>query len=61
MPMFREPCPLHQGEEQSDTELFLRAIPFYIMLLIEVVGKRREMWIEGRGGGIDQSSITGFR
>ncbi|KYN29949.1 hypothetical protein ALC57_00595 [Trachymyrmex cornetzi] len=31
MPTFREPCsPLHQGEEQSDTELFLRAVPLYI-------------------------------
>jgi len=29
MPTFRKPCsPLHQDEEQSDTELFLRIVPF---------------------------------
>ncbi|KYN41494.1 hypothetical protein ALC56_04099 [Trachymyrmex septentrionalis] len=33
MSTFREPCnPLYQDEEQPDTELFLRAVPFYIML-----------------------------
>ena len=39
MSTFREPCsPLHQGEEQRDTELFLRAVPF--ILLVGVMGGR---------------------
>ncbi|KYN11082.1 hypothetical protein ALC57_16783 [Trachymyrmex cornetzi] len=39
MPTFHEPCsPLHQGEEQPDTELFLQAVPFFITLLVGVVG-----------------------
>ncbi|KYN26863.1 hypothetical protein ALC57_03765 [Trachymyrmex cornetzi] len=34
MQTFREPCsPLHQGEEQRDTGLFLQAVPLYITLL----------------------------
>ncbi|KYN10381.1 hypothetical protein ALC57_17569, partial [Trachymyrmex cornetzi] len=38
MPTFRELCsPLHQGEEQPDTELFLQAVPFYITLLVGVM------------------------
>ncbi|KYQ54039.1 hypothetical protein ALC60_07051, partial [Trachymyrmex zeteki] len=33
MPTFREPCsPLHQGDEQPDTRLFLQVVPFYITL-----------------------------
>ena len=46
MPTFREPCSsFHQGEEKP--ELFLRAVPFYT-LLVGVVGKKR---IVGEGGG----------
>ena len=42
MPTFREPCsPLHQVEEQPDTELFLQIVPFYITLFVGW-GKRRE-------------------
>jgi len=34
--MFREPCsPLHQGDEQPDTELFLRAVPFILRYLLK--------------------------
>ena len=37
VPTFRGPCsPLHQGEEQPDTELFLQVLPFYVTLLVEV-------------------------
>ncbi|KYN23185.1 hypothetical protein ALC57_04399 [Trachymyrmex cornetzi] len=58
MPMFREPCsPLHQGEGQRDTELFLRAVPFYITLLVGVVGmggEGEEVMGGERGGGIAQ-------
>ncbi|KYN18393.1 hypothetical protein ALC57_09268 [Trachymyrmex cornetzi] len=47
MPTFHEPCsPLHQGEGQSGTELFLRAVPFYIALLVVVVG------MVGEGEGV---------
>ncbi|KYN08826.1 hypothetical protein ALC57_19073, partial [Trachymyrmex cornetzi] len=46
MPTFREPCsPLHQGEGQPDTDLFLWAVPFYITLLVGVV------WMGGEGEG----------
>ncbi|KYN15931.1 hypothetical protein ALC57_11823 [Trachymyrmex cornetzi] len=46
MSTFREPCsPLHQGEGQPDTELFLQAVPFYITLLVGVMG----MGGEGEG------------
>ncbi|KYN15223.1 hypothetical protein ALC57_12556, partial [Trachymyrmex cornetzi] len=58
MPTFREPCNiLHQGKEQPDTELFFQAVPFYITLLVEVVGVSGEgEGIVGgeRGGGIAQ-------
>jgi len=41
--MFRELCsPFHQCEEQPDTELFLQAVPFYITLLVRVVGEEGE-------------------
>ena len=59
MPTFREPCSsLHQGEEQPDTELFLRVVLFlYITLFVGVMeGKKR---IVGEGGEIGQSSLTG--
>ncbi|KYN10040.1 hypothetical protein ALC57_17835, partial [Trachymyrmex cornetzi] len=47
MSTFREPCsPLHQSEGQPDTELFLQAVPFYITLLLGVVG------IGGEGEGV---------
>ena len=51
--MFREPCsPLHQGEEEPDTELFLRAVLLYITLLVGVVGgKKRIVGEKGEGGG----------
>jgi len=40
--MFRELCsPLHQGEEQPDTELFLQAVPFYTLLVGVVGGQKR--------------------
>ncbi|KYN30084.1 hypothetical protein ALC57_00461 [Trachymyrmex cornetzi] len=58
MPTFREPCsPLHQGDGQPDTELFLRAVPFYITLLVGVVGmggEGEEVVGGERGGGIAQ-------
>jgi len=51
MPMFREPCSsLHQGEEQPDTELFLRVIPLlYITLLVGMV-KRKTRIVDGKWG-----------
>jgi len=39
---------LHQSEEQPNTELFLRVVPFYITLLI---GWGKEDNCEWRGGG----------
>jgi len=55
MPTFCEPCiPLHQTEEQPDTELFLRVVPFYIMLLVGVMGGKKRIVRE-----IGLSSITG--
>jgi len=64
MPTFREPCsPPHQSEEQPDTKLFLRVVPFYITLLVGMMmkGGRRELWVRrGRKAGeISQFSITG--
>ncbi|KYN11045.1 hypothetical protein ALC57_16824 [Trachymyrmex cornetzi] len=63
MPTFREPCsPLHQGKGQPDTELFLQAVPFYITLLVGVVGmggEGEEVVGGERDGGIGRSSITG--
>ena len=59
MPMFREPCsPLHQGEEQLNTELFLRVVPFITLFVGVVKGKKR---IVRRGGEVEKnrSSITG--
>ncbi|KYN12230.1 hypothetical protein ALC57_15627 [Trachymyrmex cornetzi] len=54
MPTFRDPrSPLHQGEEQPDTELFLQAVPFYITLLVGVGGEGEEV-VGERGGGIVQ-------
>jgi len=57
---FRGSCnPFHQGEEHSDIELFFWVSrSFYITLLVEVVGRRRELWIE-EVEEIDRSSITG--
>ena len=47
VPTFRGPCsPLHQGEEQPDTELFLQVLPFYVTLLVEVGDF-------GGGGGLE--------
>jgi len=52
MPTFREPCsPLHQDEEQPDTELPPEIVPFYITLLVGV-GTGEE---ENCGGGEEQS------
>ena len=56
------PCRvLHQGEEQPDTELFLWAVPF--ILLVGVMGRKRKLWMGGEGKGweeeIDRSSISG--
>ena len=44
MPTFRDnPCgPLHQDEEQPNTELFLQAVPFYT-LLVGVVGRKKRI------------------
>jgi len=51
MPTFCEPCnPLHQGEEQLDTELFLRVVPFYITLLVGVMGTKKKIVSGGEGG-----------
>ena len=60
IPTFREPCnPLHQDEEQPDTELFLRVVSFlYYATCWSDKGEKRELW-GGGSGGIDQSSITG--
>jgi len=58
--MFREPCsPLHQGEEQPDTQLFF-CHSFYITLL-EVMGGKKETCggSGGEVGEIGRSSITG--
>jgi len=48
--MFREPCsPLHQGEE-SDTELFLRVVPFmYYATCWSSEGKEENCEWEERG------------
>ncbi|EGI61977.1 hypothetical protein G5I_09725 [Acromyrmex echinatior] len=44
VPTFRGPCsPLHQGEEQPDTELFLQVLPFYVTLLVERNIKRKDL------------------
>ena len=50
MPTFREPCsPLHQSEEQLDTELFLRVIPFlYITLFVGVLERKKKIVGGGR-------------
>jgi len=32
--------PLHQGEKQPDSELFLRAVPFILNCLLERLGER---------------------
>jgi len=51
MPMFRESCSsLHQGEEQPDTELFLRVISLlYITLLVGMV-ERKTRIVDGKWG-----------
>jgi len=57
MPTFRESCsPLHQSEEQPDSEL-LRAVPFILLLLYYYCGV---MWRKKRivGGGGRGSLIT---
>ena len=56
MSTFREPCsPLHQGEEQPDTELFLRAVPFYTLLVGVMGGKKK---IVGEGGGREGGLVS---
>jgi len=56
MPTFRESCsPLHQGEKQSDTELFLGAVSFYITLVEVVERKKRIMDGEEGGNGENRS------
>jgi len=64
MPMFRKFCsPLHQGEEQPDTEMFLWAILFISRYLLEWGRGRGEKNYGSGGGGkgrkINQSSIRG--
>ena len=46
MPTFRELCsPLHQGEKQPDTELFLHDVPFILYCLLEWwMGERWWNW-----------------
>jgi len=52
MSTFRESCgSLHQGEEQPDTELFLRAVLFFCTLLVGVVGEKKRIMGEGGEGG----------
>jgi len=52
---FREPCnPLHQGEEQPDTELFLQAVPFILCYLL-VEGKKRIV-----GGKVEEIETDQF-
>jgi len=52
---FREPCnPLHQGEEQLDTELFFQAVPFILCYLL-VEGKKRIV-----GGKVEEIEIDQF-
>jgi len=48
--------PLHQGEEQLDTELSCRAVPF-ILRFVGVVEGKRELGVGG-GGEISRSLIT---
>ena len=65
MPTLREPySPLHQGEEQSDTGLFLRGSgPFFLYYAIRWIGRGKKENCGWRKGGeveeIGQSSITG--
>ena len=63
MSTFREPCsPLHQDEEQPNTELFLPVIPFlYYTIYWSGGGKEKNYgWGEAREvEEIGQSSITG--
>ena len=46
MPTFQDPYSPLQGKELPDTELFLRAV-FYIMLLVGVVGGKKRIVGEG--------------
>jgi len=48
---------LHQGEEQPDTEVFLRAVPFILRYLLEWWGKKKIVGEEM--GEIGRSLITG--
>jgi len=53
MSTFHELCNSpHQGEDQSDTELFIRVIPFILSYLEWWGGGGKEGdWGEGGGGG----------
>ena len=62
LPTFRELCnPLHQGEEQLDSELSLRkpeAVPFLDFATCWSGGGKEEN-CRGEEGGMNRSSITG--
>jgi len=51
----------HQGEEQPDTELFLRVVPLLYVTLLVGVAERKKRIVAGEGkmGEIGQSSLTG--
>jgi len=57
MPTFRELCSsLHQGEEQPDTELFLRVVPLFLYIML-LVGVKEENVDEEWGGGENRSVL----
>ncbi|KYM80079.1 hypothetical protein ALC53_09478 [Atta colombica] len=61
MPTFREPCSPHQSEEQPDTKLFLQVVPFYITLLVGMVGRKKRIMGEERKKGRGNQSIFNNR
>jgi len=50
----------HQSEEQPDTELFLRAIPFYTTCVLRLLVGVEEKRISGGGGEGEVGEIVQF-